>query len=175
MRTFINQKSLFCRTCQPACTIAASKLMGTSKRNVLVHWLIVIAFTLIAQQGRACSLNITGVNFGSYDVFSNAALHSTGNINVNCASGDGYIIAISAGSGTYSQRAMISGTHTLNYNLYTAANRAVVWGGSTSGTTTVSGSGTGESVNHVVYGRVPPHQNIPAGNYRDTITVVIFF
>ena len=175
MRTFINQKSLFCRTCQPARTVAASKLMGTSKRDVLVPCLIVIAFMLIAQQGRACSLNITGVNFGSYDVFSNAALNSTGNIDVNCAIGDGYIIAISAGSGTYIKRAMINGTHKLNYNLYTAANRAVVWGGSTSGATTLSGSGTGESVNHVVYGGIPPHQNVPAGSYSAIVIVEITF
>ena len=175
MRTFINQKSLFCRTCQPARTVAASKLMGTSKRDVLVPCLIVIAFMLIAQQGRACSLNITGVNFGSYDVFSNAALNSTGNIDVNCAIGDGYIIAISAGSGTYIKRAMINGTHKLNYNLYTAANRAVVWGEATNGSATVSGIGTGQSVNHVVYGRMPPHQNVTVGSYSDTITVVIAY
>ena len=175
MKTFTCLNSHLYRTFQRACTSGIISLVRTSKRNVLVPFIIAIVFTFMGQQGRACMINITAVNFGSYDVFSNAATVSTGNIDVNCASGDGYIIAISAGSGTYSQRAMISGTHTLNYNLYTAANRAVVWGGSTSGTTTVSGSGTGESVNHVVYGRVPPHQNIPAGNYRDTITVVIFF
>ncbi|MDB4045865.1 spore coat protein U domain-containing protein [Amylibacter sp.] len=31
---------------------------------------------------------------------------------------------------------------------------------------TVSSSGTGMSVNHVVYGRIPPRQNVRAGNYR---------
>ena len=44
-------------------------------------------------------LTFTGVNFGSYDVFSNAALDSTGNIGVNCPSGVGYSMALSAGGG----------------------------------------------------------------------------
>ena len=90
-------------------------------------------------------INITGVNFGSYDVFSNAASDSTGNIDVNCPSGVVYTIGLSAGNGTYEQRGMSSGTHTLNYNLYTAANREFVWEDATTSGATVSGSGTGTS------------------------------
>ena len=70
---------------------------------------------------------------------------------------------------------MSSGTHTLNYNLYTAANRAVVWGDAISGGATESGSGTGMNVNHVVYGRIPPRQNVRAGSYSDTINLIITF
>jgi len=140
-----------------------------------VPWLIALAFALTAQQGYACTLNVTGVNFGSYDVFSNAALDSTGNIDVNCPSGVGYSISLSAGSGTYTQRIMSGGAHTLNYNLYTAANRAVVWGDATSGTFTLNGTGIGLNVNHAVYGRIPALQNVHAGGYSDIITVVLTF
>ena len=129
----------------------------------------------MGQQSRACTINIIGVNFGSYDVFNNAASDSTGNIDVNCPSGVGYTIGLSAGSGTFEQRGMSIGTHTLNYNLYTGANGEFVWEDNTSSGATVSGSGTGSSVNHVAYGRIPPHQNVPAGSYSDTITVVITF
>ena len=120
-------------------------------------------------------INITGVNFGSYDVFSNAASDSTGNIDVNCPSGVGYTIGLSAGNGTYEQRGMISGTHTLNYNLYTAANREFVWEDATTSGATVSGSGTGMNINHVVYGRIPPRQNVRAGIYSDTVNLIITF
>ena len=126
----------------------ASALAGTRKRNAAVPWLVALAFALTAQQGHACTLNVTGVNFGSYDVFSNAALDSTGNIDVNCPSGVGYSMALTAGGGTHTQRVMNSGGHRLNYNLYTAANRAVVWGDATSGTVTVNGTGIGVNVNH---------------------------
>ena len=70
---------------------------------------------------------------------------------------------------------MASGAHLLNYNLFTAANRALVWGDATYGSATVSGSGSGEAVNHVVYGSISPHQNVPAGSYSDIVTVVITF
>ena len=175
MRTFISLKSCFFQICQLACYYVAITLLSMSKPKVLASCLIALAFALIGQQGRACSFNVTEVNFGSYDVFSNVALDSAGNIAVNCANGVGYTIAISAGSGSYSQRFMRSGTHTLNYNLYTTSNRAFVWGGTTSGASTVSGSGAGESVNHVIYGRIPPHQNVHGGNYSDTINLVINF
>ena len=173
MRTFISLKSRVCRTCQPARSAAACALAGT--RNALVPWLVALAFALTAQQGHACTFNVTGVNFGSYDVFSNTPLDSTGNIDVNCPSGVGYSMALTAGGGTHRQRVMNSGAHRLNYNLYTAANRAVVWGDATSGTVTINGTGIGVSVNHGVYGRTPALQNVHAGSYSDIINVMLTF
>ena len=175
MKTFISLKSSACRTFQPARSAASSALAGTCKRNVTVPWLVALALTLTAQQGHACTLNVGGVNFGSYDVFSKAALDSTGNIAVNCPSGVGYSMALTAGAGTHTQRAMGSGAQRLNYNLYTAANRAIVWGDATSGTVTVNGTGTGVSVNHAVYGRIPARQNVHRGSYSDTIIVELNF
>ena len=174
MRIFISFKSRVRRICQPASSVASSTLAGTRKGNLLVSWLIV-AFALTAQQGHACTLNVTGVNFGSYDVFSNTPLDSTGNIDVNCPSGVGYSMALTAGGGTHTQRVMGSGAHRLNYNLYTAANRAVVWGDATSGTVTVNGTGIGVNVNHGVYGRIPALQNVRTGSYSDIIIVELTF
>jgi spore coat protein U-like protein len=174
MRVCISLKLGVCRTFQPARSAAASTLAGTRKGNLLVSWLIV-AFALTAQQGHACTFNVTGVNFGSYDVFSNAALDTTGNIDVNCPSGVGYTMALSAGGGTHTQRVMNSGAHRLNYNLYTSANHAVVWGDATSGTVTVNGTGIGVNVNHGVYGRIPARQNVHYGSYSDIIIVELNF
>jgi spore coat protein U-like protein len=175
MKTFISLKSSACRTFQPARSAATSTLACTCKRNVLVPWLVALAFALTAQQGHACTLNVTGVDFGSYDVFSNAALDSTGNIDVNCPSGVGYSIELSEGGGTQTQRVMGSGAQRLNYNLYIAANRAVVWGDATSGTVTVNGTGIGGSVNHWVYGRILALQNVHPGSYSDIIIVELNF
>jgi len=175
MRVFISLKSSACRTFQPARSRVESALAGTCKRNVLVPWLVALAFALTAQQGHACTLNVTGVNFGSYDVFSNSALASTGNIDVNCPIGVGYSMALTTGGGTHTQRVMSSGAHRLNYNLYTAANRAIVWGDATSGTVKVNGTGIGVSVNHGVYGRIPALQNVHAGSYSDIVIVEVVF
>jgi spore coat protein U-like protein len=175
MKTFTCLNSHLYRTFQRACTSGIISLVRTSKRNVLVPFIIAIVFTFMGQQGRACMINITAVNFGSYDVFSNAASDSTGNIDVNCPSGVGYTIGLSAGNGSYEQRGMSNGTHTLNYNLYTAANREFVWEDATTSGATVSGSGTGMNINHVVYGRIPPRQNVRAGSYSDTVNLIINF
>ena len=175
MKKFIWSKSRFCRTWQSACTSGIITFARANKRNWLVPWITAIVFVFIGHQSRACTINITGVNFGSYDVFSNAASDSTGNIDVNCPSGVGYTIGLSAGNGSYEQRGMSNGTHTLNYNLYTAANREFVWEDATSGGATVSGIGTGMNVNHVVYGRIPPRQNVRAGSYSDTVNLIINF
>mgnify|MGYP000241487589 CR=1 FL=1 len=83
MKTFISRKSSIFRTFQLLRSTVASAFAGTRKRNAAVPWLVALAFTLTAQQGHACTLIVTGVNFGSYDVFSNTALDSTGNIDVN--------------------------------------------------------------------------------------------
>ena len=175
MKKFISLKFCLYQTCQRACISEIINLARTIKRNVLVPFFIAIVFAVIGQQGRACMINITGVNFGKFDVLSNAVTDSTGNIDVNCPGGVGYNIALSAGSGNYEQRIMSSGANTLNYNLYTAANREFVWGDATSGNATVSGSGIDTSVNHVVYGRIPPRQNVRAGSYSDTINLIITF
>ena len=172
MRIFISLKPSVCRAFQSVRCAAASTLVDTGTRNVLV---VLLAFALAAQQGYACTLNVTGVNFGSYDVFSNSALDTTGNIDVNCPSGVGYSMALTAGGGTHTQRVMNSGAHRLNYNLYTAANRAVVWGDATSGTVTVNGTGIGVNVNHGVYGRIPALQNVYPGSYSDIIIVELTF
>ncbi|MDB9874829.1 spore coat U domain-containing protein [Amylibacter sp.] len=175
MKKFISLKSCFIQTCHTAHFNSSRTLLRSSKLNALARCLIVIAFVLIGQQVRACTISVTGVNFGSYNVFSNAAQHSAGNIGLNCASSVEYTIALGAGSGTFTQRVLSSGAHSLNYNLFTAANRALVWGDATNSTATVNGSGTGVIVNHVVHGSIPPNQNVSAGIYSDTVTVVITF
>ncbi|MDG2402240.1 MAG: spore coat U domain-containing protein [Amylibacter sp.] len=175
MSAFTRLNPHLCKTYQCSFIIMESFIGRKFKRSTLVLWIIAAAFGITMQKAQACNINVTAVNFGSYDVFSNAASDSTGNIGVNCPSGFGYTIGLSAGSGTYEQRGMSSGFNTLNYNLYTAANRALVWGDATYDSAIVSGIGSGQSVNHVVYGRIPPNQNVPAGNYSDTINVMITF
>ena len=175
MKIFISFKSRVCRICQPARSLASRTLAGPCKGNFLAPLFTALAFTLTAQQGHACTLHVTGVNFGSYDVFSKAALDSTGNIDVNCPSGVGYSMALTADAGTHTQRVMGSGAHRFNYNLYTTADHAVVWGDATSGTARVNGTGIGVSVNHGIYGRIPALQNVHPGSYSDTIAIMINF
>lgn len=119
-----------------------------------------------------CSVTPQGVSFGSYDPLNASALDGVGNINVSCDVAVGFTVSLSAGSGTFPERKMPSGTSALAYNLYTDASRAVVWGDGISASN-VSASGT--NVDLPVYGRIGAKQNVPADTYTDTVTVTISY
>ena len=146
-----------------------------SNRADVSRYLLTVALAITAQQCWAvlCSFTATGVAFGGYDVFSNQSLDSTGNISVTCDVSAPYSISLSTGGGSYASRAMSSGGHTLNYNLYTDATRTVVWGDGTGSTAVINASGLTGS--HTVYGRIPARQNINVGVYGDIITVTLTF
>jgi spore coat protein U-like protein len=146
-----------------------------SKRAIVLRWIFAAALATTAQHGWSaqCSLSILGVNFGSYDVFNNVGLDSTGNIGVTCDMDTPYSLSLSPGGGSYASRLMADGPNLLGYNLYTEAARAVIWGDGTGGTGVVSGSGT--TGNHTVYGRISARQNVSVGSYSDSITVTVNF
>ncbi len=120
-----------------------------------------------------CNVSAGGVVFGAYDVFNPGALDGAGNINVTCDPVTSFTVKLSTGGGSYGQREMTGTSGVLDYNLYTNASRSIVWGDGTGGTSV--GGGTGDNVNLPVYGRIPPGQNLPAGNYGDTIVVTVEF
>jgi len=147
----------------PAATLAALALLG-------------------AERAAACTVSATGVAFGAYDPQSPAPDDSAGEIALAChPSVQAPTVALSAGlSGLFSSRTMRSGPATLDYNLYTSAAYALVWGDGTGGSTTVTlGGGAtsgGERIfRRDIYGRIPAGQQVPAGTYTDTIMVTVIF
>jgi spore coat protein U-like protein len=72
---------------------------------------------------------------------------------------------------------MTSGANTLNYNIYTSAGLASIWGDGTGGTITVNynGAGNPNSLNYTAYGSVPTGQYVTSGSYTDTITVTVTY
>lgn len=120
-----------------------------------------------------CTLSVQGVNFGGYDFMSSQNLDSVGHAIVSCDVSTSFSIALSTGAGSYASRAMQNGAHQLSYNLYTDAAHTMVWGDGTGGSVVVSGSGT--SVDEVVYGSAPAGQNPFLGSYSDAITVTLTF
>lgn len=134
-----------------------------------------LAFALLFARfaSATCSLNLQGVNFGSYDFMSSQNLDSTGHVTVTCDVSSSFSISLSTGAGTYASRTMQSGTHQLNYNLYTDPAHTTVWGDGTAGSVVVSGSGT--NVDEVIYGSAPAGQNPYIGAYSDAIVVTLTF
>lgn len=137
---------------------------------------------LLAGAARAeaaiCSLSTTSIVFGSYNVFSSAPVDSTGTVTYNCNGNTNVLITITKGqSMTFLPRELQKGTERLAYNLYRDAARTTVWGDFTGGTSahTDLSPAKKEDVSITVYGRIPPGQDISAGSYTDSVTVVLNF
>ena len=120
-----------------------------------------------------CSLSVVSVSFGSYDTLSLLDTDIAGSVAVSCDVETPSQVSLSAGLGSFSARRMQSGPHALLYNLYLDPTRLSIWGDGSPGTSLLSVSGTGG--NYTVYARIPARQNVPVGEYSDTITVSLIF
>ncbi len=126
-----------------------------------------------------CIFNgVTGVNFGSYDVFSASPKTATGSISYSCTDVQGnkrMTMDLSAGSGTFANRTLGSGSN-FYYNLYKDAANSQVWGDGTGTTYEFSVNPNDTNVHTLtVYGTIPAGQDVGVGNYTDTITVTLNF
>ncbi|RPJ83493.1 MAG: SCPU domain-containing protein, partial [Acidobacteria bacterium] len=126
----------------------------------------------------ACTLSITGVAFGAYDVFNTTPLDSTGAVVFECDKQDKRIrIILSTGSsGSFAARTMTQGADVLWYNLY-INGLATIWGDGTAGTGYyfTNNPPNNRPVTVTIYGRVPAGQDVRRGPYADMIQVQIDF
>jgi spore coat protein U-like protein len=143
------------------------------RRNVLL--LFVLVLTVPAARSANCTVSTSGLNFGTYDVFSSLNDDITATITVNCTKSKAYSIALSSGSGSFASRTMTGTLGVLTYNLFLNSTHLTIWGDGSSGTATFSGTGTGANVGTPVYGRIPARQNVRVGSYSDVITITVSF
>jgi len=141
-----------------------------------------------------CEVSATATaGFGVYDTLSDSNNDSAGgSVTFTCYSlasllggTISFTIKLNNGLwGVFPQRVMSSGGNKLNYNLYTSSARTTIWGDGTSGTGVKSGSfyypaliglGVKREETHYFYGRIPANQNVPAGEYRDTVGVTVLY
>jgi spore coat protein U-like protein len=108
-----------------------------------------------------------------YNTQSASSLDGAGSVSVACDVTSSFQVALNKGQGSFAARQLQSGANVLYYNLYTDALRSLIWGDGTVGTTLMSGSGT--AATFTVYGRKPGGQNLPVGNYGDSIAVTLDF
>ena len=147
-------------------------------RTARVHLILlacVLAVALPQAWSANCTVSTSGLNFGTYDVFSSLNDDVTATITVNCTKNKSYSIALSSGSGTFASRTLTSTGGVLAYNLFLDATHLTIWGDGSSGTSIFSGMGTGANIGTPVYGRIPARQNVRVGSYSDLITVTVTF
>jgi spore coat protein U-like protein len=151
--------------------------------NCMVKSALSICILFLAAESYAfsCRIATTPVNFGNYDVFSRFVQDSTGTISVSCNNPGkkpiNITITLTAGSsGRFNPRQMSSSNDRLSYNLYSDPNHMVIWGDGTGGSSTVSSIVTKSTAfNSLVYGRIPPGQNVGVGNYSDVLTATVIW
>jgi spore coat protein U-like protein len=138
-------------------------------------------FGVTATVLKTCSVAANPLGFGNYTPGSGALAANT-TVNVKCTKGTTFSVALNGGTttgGTISQRLMSNGTDTLQYNLYTTAAFATLFGDGTTGST-MPGTGTGiaTAVAVTVFGSLPDNatnQNVSTGAYSDTINVTVTY
>jgi spore coat protein U-like protein len=151
--------------------------MGTVGRIFFITSIVLWAFECSAFN---CSVSTTPIAF-SYDVFNTFRTDSTGSITVNCNNPEKKPIAImiaisTGGSGIFTPRQMktVTGTDSLNYNLYTDPSRATIWGDGTGASATVNSVVTRDTtLSPIIYASIPPLQNVRVGNYSDLLVVTV--
>ena len=134
-------------------------------------------FRVTAKVQAVCEVTASDLAFGTYTSKAGTPLQATTLLRATCTPNTTYYVGLDQGQSpgaTVNQRKMVSGAQALNYQLYSDSARSKIWG-NTTGTDTVTGTGTGLAVDHTVFGAVPAAQVVPAGDYADTITVRVYY
>lgn len=132
-----------------------------------------------------CTITTAPVAFGAYDPIvtnASAALTGNGTLNVTCTSGASSAVTLGEGSNPNAgstaavpaRRLKDGGTNFLTYKLFSESTRTTVWGDTTP-TGLAAATGTGSLTTLTVYGAIDAGQNVPAGNYTDTVLATITF
>lgn len=147
--------------------------------KLVVAAALLSASSLAASAGAmSCQVDsISGLNFGSYDVFG-GALDSKGKLSFTCTDftpGDDIRIRLGPGlEGGGGRRRLQNASFVLEYNLYADLAHTVVWGDDTgqSGVSVPLEFG-GNDVD--IFGHIEANQNAHTGIYTDTVLVTVVF
>jgi spore coat protein U-like protein len=132
--------------------------------------------TVTASIGTTCTVNNTGINFGT--ISTAVAVTTSGNLSVNCSNGLVYSLDLDAGinpAAANANRQLANGANRLGYNIYTSNTFTTVWGSSMAGGTSQSFTGNGANQSITAYLKTPIQAAPPTGVYTDTVTVTAVF
>jgi spore coat protein U-like protein len=126
-----------------------------------------------------CIIETRPLSFGSYDSLATGDLDALAQVIYVCDNQARNIrIEMATGYANQFDRHMSSGgLDRLNYNIYLDATRRTIWGNGTHGTDVFFASNPPNRTPTVVpvFGRIFDGQDVEAGEYFDSINVVILF
>jgi spore coat protein U-like protein len=161
---------------------AMTLILGATLAGVANSATTTTTFAVTATVQAICSATATALAFGAYTPGA-GPIASNSTISVKCTKNTPYTISLNGGAtagGTIAQRLMGVGGNTLQYNLFTTAGFAQVFGDGSGTSKTVAGTGAGVATANAVtvFGQLPDsaaNQAAIAGNYTDTITVTVTY
>ena len=125
-----------------------------------------------------CTIRATPLIFGLYNPDSSIPTNSTARLKVLCTLHTPYYVTLDQGSGysaTTRLRSMSGPDHSvIKYLLTQNPTHTINWG-NVVGIDAQFGVGKGLRQTLVVYGQIPPKQNVGIGSYRDVVNVGIIF
>jgi len=124
-----------------------------------------------------CSVSAgnAALDFGSNPSTASGASASNGKFSVTCTNQTPYNIGLAGSSGKADGTGtMKSGSNTIDYQLYQAADMSQAWG-NTVGTNTQAKTGSGSAQSYTVYGKTTTSLNVPAGTYTDTVAINVTY
>jgi len=119
----------------------------------------------------ACTISPATLSFGGYMAYNPTPLDVTASLSVTCDKP--VLVTISIGpsfnSGNTANRQMRSPSSSmpLNYNIYSNKKRTHVWGEGAEAVTANANKPI------TIYGRIPNGQDVPAGDYSDSMIMTI--
>ncbi len=154
------------------------KLMNKGIKSILVMLCLTLHFiqadTLFAQ----CTIGVTSISFGNYDIFSNAPVDTTGTVSISCSQDIVralFTIGTGSNSGTVNPRRMkrSGGNDLLDYNIFSDVTRTSALGNTPIEFKRPAGKPAPWSDSMTLYARIPPGQDVSAGSYSDSVSVSI--
>jgi spore coat protein U-like protein len=129
-----------------------------------------------------CSVGNAAMNFGSYDPVSKNAVNSldtSSSFTIACTKGVSAAISLNTGNnggrsalGTRSMSSGGASADYIGYDLFTSNSYTTVW----NSTNVVNYVANNKNTRVIrVFGRIPPGQDVGAGFYTDTVTIVANF
>ena len=127
-----------------------------------------------------CTITTAPVAFGAYDpvvTHASAHLESTGTVTVTCTRGATATVGLSLGSNAVAgvRQLKDASNNLLAYELFQDAGRNTAWDDTPSGQLSIGAAPSKAPRSFTVYGRVPSGQDVPAGNYGDTVVATVNF
>jgi spore coat protein U-like protein len=137
-----------------------------------------LSFNATANVASQCSISAASdLDFSAQPGIFTGNRDYTSTLTMRCRRRTAWQIGLNNGqhaSGTTRRMANAAGTAFVPYEMYRNSPRTQRWG-NTLNTDTLTGTGSGNSENFTIYGRVPGPQNLVPGSYSDIVTVTVTY